>query len=244
MRTSRARPNDVVGPDQSSGIALIATALVAVTLPTLIAFNVPPSATFFNQAAAFVGWGGFLLVLGTLLPSDTWPRSRGATALLVAMALLSSLLITGCLGNPGRPGSGTPTIAERASVTPTLSGAAPALLIVDPPFDGGVAAGNVTVSVQVTGFTTVPPGGPNRESTGHLVYYRDVTPRTVQGETALTEPGTCAVSMQTAYTWTGIAPGTHTFTVQLVNADSTPLDPPAIDAVDVTAVSSGMIGTP
>ena len=58
-------------------------------LPTLIAFNVPPSATFFNQAAAFIGWGAFLLVLGTLLPSDAWPRSRGAIALLAALAIVA-----------------------------------------------------------------------------------------------------------------------------------------------------------
>ena len=32
-------------------------AVLAVALPSLIAYNVPPSATFFNQAAAFVGWG-------------------------------------------------------------------------------------------------------------------------------------------------------------------------------------------
>src|SRR5512132_434624 len=45
-----------------------ACAVVAVALPTLVAFNVAPSATFFNQAAAFVGWGAFLLVLATSLP--------------------------------------------------------------------------------------------------------------------------------------------------------------------------------
>jgi O-antigen ligase len=63
-------------------------ASLAIAFPTLIAFNVPPSATFFNQAASFVGWGGFLLVLGTSLPRHALPRSPGATALLAAMALL------------------------------------------------------------------------------------------------------------------------------------------------------------
>jgi hypothetical protein len=59
---------------------------LAIAFPTLIAFNVAPSATFLNQAAAFVGWGGFLLVLGASLPKDSWPRSPGALALLAAMA--------------------------------------------------------------------------------------------------------------------------------------------------------------
>ena len=63
------------------------TATVAVAVPTLIAFNVPPSATFFNQAAAFVGWGGFLMVLAMSVPSRAWPRSRAALALLGALTL-------------------------------------------------------------------------------------------------------------------------------------------------------------
>ena len=63
-------------------------ASVAIAFPTLIAFNVPPSATFLNQAAAYVGWGGFLLVLGASIPSRAWPRSSGALALFAAMALL------------------------------------------------------------------------------------------------------------------------------------------------------------
>ena len=65
--------------------ALAAT--VAVALPTLIAFNVAPSATFFNQAAAFVGWGGFLMVLAALVPRSAWPRSPASLALLGALTL-------------------------------------------------------------------------------------------------------------------------------------------------------------
>ena len=67
--------------------ALAVGAFFAVAVPTLIAFNVAPSATFFNQAAALVGWGGFLIVLATCLPASAWPRSRGALALLAAMTL-------------------------------------------------------------------------------------------------------------------------------------------------------------
>ena len=65
-----------------------ALACLAVAFPTLIAFNVSPSATFFNQAAAFVGWGGFLLVLGTWLPRNARPQSRGSLALLAASAIV------------------------------------------------------------------------------------------------------------------------------------------------------------
>ena len=65
-----------------------ATACVAVASPALIAYNVPPSATFFNQAAAFVGWGAFMLVLTIALAPRAWPRSAGIAALLGALALL------------------------------------------------------------------------------------------------------------------------------------------------------------
>ncbi len=65
-----------------------ALATLAIAIPTLIAFNVAPSATFFNQAASFVGWGGFLMVIGTSLARDALPRSRGSLALLASLALL------------------------------------------------------------------------------------------------------------------------------------------------------------
>jgi hypothetical protein len=38
----------------------------------------------------------------------------------------------------------------------------------------------------------------------------------------------------TSYTWQGVRPGTHTFAVQLVNNDHTPLEPPVTDQVTVT----------
>jgi len=63
-------------------------ACLAVAFPTLIAFNLSPSATFFNQAAAFVGWGGFLLVLGAGLAHGARPRSAGSLALLASIAIL------------------------------------------------------------------------------------------------------------------------------------------------------------
>ena len=60
--------------------ALAATA--AITAPAVIAYNVPPSATFLNQAAAFVGWGVMLFVLTAAIPSSRMPRDPGLLALL------------------------------------------------------------------------------------------------------------------------------------------------------------------
>lgn len=72
----------------SGGAGLTAAACAAIALPPLIAFNVPPSATFFNQAVAFVGWGYFLLVVGAGTPKQAWPRAAGAWCLLIAMGIL------------------------------------------------------------------------------------------------------------------------------------------------------------
>ena len=77
-----------------AGIAIAACA--AVVLPTLLAFNLPPSATFFNQAAALFGWGCWLMLLTAALPLRTGPRSSGLLALLGAMALLG----LAALGSP------------------------------------------------------------------------------------------------------------------------------------------------
>ncbi len=67
--------------------ALSLAALLACCIPALVAFNLPPSATFFNQAAALGLWGVFAALLGA-------PRvragARAAAALLLALALLAA----------------------------------------------------------------------------------------------------------------------------------------------------------
>ena len=86
-RAAPARAASAVDRERASGGAMIVCAIAAVALPTMIAWNVAPSATFFNQAAAFIGWGAFLLALGASLPRSVWPRSSGTLALLAALAL-------------------------------------------------------------------------------------------------------------------------------------------------------------
>ncbi len=51
---------------------------------------------------------------------------------------------------------------------------------------------------------------------------------------ATTSPGTFEVSAKTSYIWQNVPPGQHTFTVQLVNNDNTPLDPPVTVRANVT----------
>ncbi|HEY4068850.1 MAG TPA: Wzy polymerase domain-containing protein [Burkholderiaceae bacterium] len=63
-------------------------AAIAMAAPASLAFNLPPSATFLNQAAALVGWGGFLIVAAAVLPARARLGASGLTALLAALAVL------------------------------------------------------------------------------------------------------------------------------------------------------------
>ncbi len=65
-----------------------ALALGAVAVPTLIAYNLPPSATFFNQAAALIGWGGWLTLLASQLPARIGRPGAGLAAVLAALGLM------------------------------------------------------------------------------------------------------------------------------------------------------------
>ena len=71
-----------------------ALAVVALALPALLAYNVPPSATFLNQAAAVVCWGGFLMVASASVAVKTFSRTGGLAALLFSLALLGAAALT------------------------------------------------------------------------------------------------------------------------------------------------------
>lgn len=79
-----------VPPSPAWTLLLCLAAFFAVVPSALLAVNVPPSATFLNQAAAISGWGAFATVLllwqGRALPTLCWRGGLGA--LLAAVALL------------------------------------------------------------------------------------------------------------------------------------------------------------
>jgi hypothetical protein len=133
---------------------------------------------------------------------------------------------------PGTAATTPPCIRENPAPNPA------SVFITSPEFDGGIGAGMVTVTVQVRNFSLVNgTGRPVTPGEGHIIYFRDVTPRTESGLPAKTQPGTYQVSYNTSCTWYNVTPGTHTFSVELVTNDNTPLEPAVIDAVDVTAVA-------
>ena len=95
--------------------------------------------------------------------------------------------------------------------------------------------GTVMVAVDVENFVlTDEPGLPNEPGEGHIHYFMDVPAPQEPGRPAVTQKGTYGDTADTAYYWPEPEYGTHTFSVELVNNDHTPLDPPVVDSVTVT----------
>lgn len=82
-----------------------AAAMLAIAGPALLAFNVPPSATFLNQALALAGWGIFVGVL-MAAPERShvrWPTGRGIWAVLAALTLMSLSVLAAACGAAALP---------------------------------------------------------------------------------------------------------------------------------------------
>ena len=104
------------------------------------------------------------------------------------------------------------------------------------PDPGDTPDGSVTVEVDVSSFDVVDKlGEPAQEGEGHVHFYLDVAQiPTTPGQPAVTAEGTYHAEATTSHTWEDLTPGEHTFSVQLVNNDHTPLDPPVTAQVKVT----------
>ncbi len=172
------------------------------------------------------------------------------TLIVIILLVPAVLLGGGCMSAPSGSSAGgslQSPASDRGTITPlqpsAFSSSNPAsVYITYPDFDGGIDAGDVTVMVQVRNFSLVNgTERPIAPGEGHIICFKDVPPRTEPGIPAKTGPGTFQISYQTSCTWYSVSPGTHTFSVELVNNDNTPLAPPVIDAVDVTAVAKDRI---
>jgi hypothetical protein len=107
--------------------------------------------------------------------------------------------------------------------------------IIDPSAESVTTENSIAIKTFVDRFILVDAvGQANTAGEGHLVYYLDVTPPLEPGSSALTAVGTYAVSTETTHIWGNLQPGKHTFWVQLVNNDNTPLEAQAAVRVYVT----------
>jgi hypothetical protein len=81
-------------------------------------------------------------------------------------------------------------------------------------------------------------GKANKSGEGHFIFYLDVDPPTAPGQPAFSSSGTYQVQTYSV-AWKKLSAGQHTFSLQLVNNDNTPLNPPVIakTTVDLLPVS-------
>jgi hypothetical protein len=77
-------------------------------------------------------------------------------------------------------------------------------------------------------------GKQNTLGEGHVIYYLDTEPPTGPGQLAITDAGTFKAITNDFHLWENIPAGRHIFSIQLVNNDNTPLDPPVIAQIIIT----------
>ena len=122
-------------------------------------------------------------------------------------------------------------VTDRATVTVGAPEGDPGLSITNPADGDSLPPGNILIMAEVQNFVVSAEdmGVVIREGEGHLIYYIDEDPPTDAGTPAKTD--TCAVSTELSHLWKSIPQGQHTFSVQLVNNDDTPLDTPVTATV-------------
>lgn len=122
------------------------------------------------------------------------------------------------------------TVQTTVTIPSEIMNQEPALQMIDLQFDYDFALNSVSVYDFRLNDDAI--GKANIPGEGHFIYYLDVDPPTKQGQSALTAPDTYKVSAS-SIPWKNMQPGVHTFSVQLVNNDNTPLSPAVISQTTV-----------
>ncbi len=131
-----------------------------------------------------------------------------------------------------------PPVVATANVLVMAEIGPPNLVIASPRDGDTLPAGDITVTASVTNFNIVDKQGEaNVQREGHLHYYLDVDAPTTAGQPAIPAGGTWAHVASTTYTFTNVAPGMHSISVELVNNDHTPLDPPVVARIMISVVA-------
>ncbi|KUI37466.1 DUF4399 domain-containing protein [Mycobacterium sp. GA-2829] len=136
------------------------------------------------------------------------------------------------------PDAEEPTVpGGEAASTKAAAPPRPSITILTPTDGSTARSGEVTVSVSVEDFNVVeqqvrPPFPPQVAGEGHVHFYLDT--ETLPTTHSPPATGTYRSISETTHAWTGIAPGRHTFAVQLIGNDHAPLSPLAQDQVTIT----------
>jgi plastocyanin len=139
---------------------------------------------------------------------------------------------------PSRPAASSQPSASAAGI-PSTSSNSPLIKIISPKDGSTVANGNITVELEVTNFNLANKiGQANTAGEGHIMYYFDIVPPSVPKAPATAKPNNSIASAGKTNVWNNVPAGSHSFTVQLVNNDNTPLDPPAMTGITVQVQTS------
>jgi hypothetical protein len=137
-----------------------------------------------------------------------------------------------------------PPVTDIVQTYVSYNASAPSLKITSPVVGASLAAGNVTIQVALRNFISVDNSDKaNIFGEGHIIYYMDVDPPIISSQissspqTAIPASGAYVSSAATNYTWHNVPAGVHTFSVQLVNNDNTPIALPYLPAVDKVKVT-------
>jgi hypothetical protein len=153
---------------------------------------------------------------------------------IVSLSLIiSTLFYTGCIFSK-RTSSVATTKTTAAPTTNTVIQplpsfsvqGIPSILIVTPADGAVIASSDVKITILVSNFTLVSQYGiANNPRQGHIHVYKDVDAPTTPFQPAFTTKGTYADDTALTYVWPNVGTGVHTFTVQLVNNDHSPVIP-------------------
>ena len=111
----------------------------------------------------------------------------------------------------------------------------PVVVLLSPSDGSTLASGDIEVRIYLQNFNMVEnTGQPNRANEGHVIYYLDVSAPLKSGDPATTSLGTFVATTKTSCIWPNVPAGPHTFSVQLVNNDDTPLLAPVAVRANVT----------
>jgi len=148
--------------------------------------------------------------------------------LLIPALAAAISLVAACGGDDEGNGAATDGTTAAEEFTATITN----------PDDGATLdAGDIEVALDVGDFEVVDKlGEAPVDGEGHVHYYINVDKiPTTPGKPAITDDETTYhAEATTSFTWQGVRPGDHTFGVQLVNNDHTPLEPPITDEIAVT----------
>ena len=92
-RARFAQPAAKAADLNANQVLLAALMLSAVALPSLLAFNLPPSATFLNQATALIGWAIAALVIASATKLTVQRPTGALAAALGALGLIFASVI-------------------------------------------------------------------------------------------------------------------------------------------------------